>query len=157
MNPYGVGVSGQDRITESRLCACCSIEFVSTGTREFLDLPGRCPDCAKHHSNNPGAELEMLREHCTRLPGAIKIARGMTRDAKAELMSVKEEAAKEKRERQEQVASALESRDRWREILGVVEEAHPRPDGAEGCGCSLPGCVVGALIRDARRRPTWGR
>lgn len=152
-NPYGVGVSGHDRRTESRLCGCCGAEFVWTGTRESYAWDNRCNPCARHKADSPDAELAMLRDHNERLPAAVQKARAMTRKTRQEL----DRGEKELREKDGQVRSALRSRDIYRQTLDAVERAHPTPASEAGCGCGRQGCGVGSLIREARRQAAgWG-
>lgn len=142
-NPFGVGYSGE-RVTEtSRECACCQVEYLWRGTGETWEWDNRCGPCKDHDPTTPEAELVMLREHQARLVEAVRQARDLARQAKrAELNAVDEV-----KQRRGQTASALSSRDRYREIVDAVRQEHPWAEPGH-CGCDLRGCTVGGLITE---------
>lgn len=147
-NPFGVGYSGSGRLEFAQQCECCKIEFLWTGTKDTVGLPGRCKPCEKHTSDSPEYELHALREHQVRLIEAVATARRIAREARSE----NERMEREVHAKNGQVAAALESRDGWRREMEAIQADHPAPrQEGTSCGCNLSGCRVAAQI-DARRR-----
>lgn len=116
-NPFGVGVSGALVTNVKSICPCCGAEHVWPASPEMRAQKPPCRPCERHDLTMPDTELVALREHQQRLPALLAKARDMTREAKA----AETRALNEVQHRRQQVAAALDSRDRYKEIVDAVE------------------------------------
>lgn len=148
MNPYGVGYSG-DTVNEYPLeCPCCRTEFVWKGPTRARYEGHRCGPCLDHRDDAVEDELVKLREHDQRLPGLVGKAREMTRSAMRKVADAKAEI----RDKSEQVAASLQSRDQWREQLNAVTSEHHEIENSNVCACGVKECNVAQLLEAVHRR-----
>lgn len=139
-NPFGVGYSGALVTTRKSICQCCGAEHAWSASPEMLHWQPPCSACEKHDMSTPEGELDALREHHQRLPALLVTAREMTRAAKR----AEAKALEDSRVRGRQVAAALDSRDRYKEIVEAVE-ADPR--------CQAAPTI--ARVRAEQRKRDW--
>ena len=129
-NPFGVGLSGERVATCKSVCPCCGAEHAWLTSPGLTIVNPPCAPCEKHDMNTPEGELIALREHHSRLPAALAKAREISRQAKRAEAEWKDECEARGR----QVAAALDSRDRYKEIVEAVEKdprCHAGPTIAE--------------------------
>lgn len=154
-NPYGVGYSGERVEERPRECVCCKIEFLWKGPPSEYAVPQRCQPCHSHSYDTADAELAALREHSTRLPTLLEHARQMTRKAHSE----RDRARTEVQESRRQVAAALQTRDKWREIVDAITSEHYGVGKA--CACKSTNCnvpeIVETIRESHRQRDTYWR
>lgn len=144
-NPYGVGYSGERVVALKKVCSCCRADFRWEGPESLRTLDQRCDSCA-HHSRDAD-ELAVLRDHDTQLPKQLEKAREMAKAARVEL----EERKRMDSQRRRQIASALQSRDDWKEVVDAIRDVHPPGEREHECGCGRKGCDVGPTIAGVRR------
>lgn len=148
MNPYGVGYSG-DTVAEYPLeCPCCRTEFIWKGPPGARYDGHRCGPCREHSDATVEDELVKLREHDQRLPGLVDKAREITRSAMRKVTEAKDEI----RDKNGQVAAALQSRDKWREQLNAVTAEHYGIENSNVCACGVKECNVEQLLEAVRGR-----
>ncbi len=92
----------------------------------------------------------MLRDHQGHLVDAVNKARHMTRETKRENARL----AEIDKSRREQVAAALQARDRFRGVVEALQQTHILDKG--GCACGQKDCdVLEVLQKSYRQADSW--
>lgn len=117
MNPHGVGASGGGAKDVTSICPCCGAEHVWRAGPQMLGMRPPCSNCKRHDLSTPEGEIVALREHHERLPRLLEKARQAAREAKR----AEAHALADAREKRRLTAKALDSRDRYKEIVEAVE------------------------------------
>lgn len=159
MNPYAADytdVSNSRSIVErSPICSCCQVQWYwKDRASRFPGDPSPCPDCVGHDLDDPELELEARREHETRLLNLLVRARDSARTAHQETKDVRTRLEAEVHERARATAAALNSREKYMEILAAIEQEHwvDMRTGDGQCQCGMNGCTVTTTIEETREK-----
>lgn len=144
-NPYGVGEAGEDLISKITSCDCCQLPFTYTTVRTRPVRMPRCPDCKDHAPDGSLQQAnEVFREHEPRLRNWIFTVRARAGELDEETEKLKQRL----RDQRQQIAAALETRDRHRGVLKAVIDVHKEVTGGT-CACAerYPCATIRAMQR----------
>ena len=132
LNPYGVGESGEDLIDRPARCTCCGLRFSYRTPRTNPHHRAKCDPCVPHQrTNDPKLEIERLGSHEAQLRTWIDRV-----EAKAhEMEQQNDKLASKLRDARQQVAAALQTRDRHQSMLKAVASLHVVSLAGTKCSC----------------------
>ena len=154
MNPYGVGESGEDKVTSSSVCTCCALKFVYATARRRPLRRVRCDSCKAHRLDANMENLaDALRDHAARSQAWATAASAAATSSEQRNLHLELEL----RDARRQVAQALNARDRWREVANAARREHQQElSGRCSCGDRFPCDTIKAMDAvDGRYRAQW--
>lgn len=132
LNPYGVGESGEDLIDVPARCTCCGLRFSYRTPRTNPHRRVKCNPCGAHQrTDDSKLEIERLASHEPRLRTWIDQVEAKAHDMERQNKKLKDELQTAK----EQVAAALQTRDRHRNMLKAVRGLHVVSLEGTKCSC----------------------
>lgn len=131
-NPYGVREAGEDLINKVTSCDCCQLPFEYMTVRTMPVRTPRCPNCIDHVLDGSSQQAnDALVEHEPRLRNWIFTVRARA----GELDEENKKLQQRMRDQGQQIAAALGTRDRHRDVLKAVIEVHQEAVGGT-CACA---------------------
>lgn len=148
-NPFGVGESGTDMVPIAAHCECCDLLFQYKTPRHAPRGKKRCTNCTRHLLDGSLEEqIIALREHEPRLRSWLNDVYDKANEQEKTIKKQREQL----HEKGQQVAEALQTRDRHQLIATAVLSNHGQKSPGR-CRCGQPHpCVSTRAAEEADRR-----
>jgi uncharacterized protein YfcZ (UPF0381/DUF406 family) len=150
-DPYSLDIGPRDDLTEARrYCECCGLAFTYMTAVGNEHIEKSCRECGTHvKDGTPEQQVEMHRTHEPRLQAWIVKVHDRANELESERNQVRAEIA----DMRDRVASALKTRNRFRNVATAMLDEHEPSEKRGGCRCGegkYPCLTVRAAI-DADR------